>query len=573
MILAIALSALVLIGWTLFSDLFLPTPKPVATQIATAPAGSPASPAPVVPGVTPAIPVPGSTTGPLRPAALVVRESPRIAIDTPRLAGTINLKGARIDDLVFKTYRETIRRDSPAVRLFAPSGAPRAYFAQFGWTGAGAPAPDALWTATGTLTPRTPVVLTTTGPTGATFEIKLSVDDQWLFTAQQTVRNTGTAPLTVQPFGLVSHLGEGLEAATFQLHNGPIGVYGDRLVDTDVTYAKLREAGQIAATTTGGWLGIGEKYWLAALIPDQKAPQAFRFASTTGDRFQTDFLSGAMAVAPGAAATVTNRLFAGAKEVEALNGYRDSLGVPLLDRAIDWGWFRVIAQPIYMVLHWLFGLTGNFGVAIIGLTLIIRTLMFPLANKQYASMAKMRIVAPRLKELQTRYKDDKPKLQTEMMELYKREKVNPVAGCLPILVQIPVFYALYKTLLISTEMRHQPFVLWIRDLSAPDPVTPLNLFGLIDWTPPHMIALGVLPILLGITMWLQQKLSPQVMDPVQKQVFAVMPWVFMFIMAPFAAGLQLYWTINNCVSILQQWLMLRRYPMPAEPTPAPLAKT
>jgi YidC/Oxa1 family membrane protein insertase len=565
MIFAIALSALVLIGWTLFSDRFLPTPPTSAPTVAAAPAGTPASSAPMVPGVTPAIPVPGSTTGPLRPAELVVRDSPRIAIDTPRLAGTINLKGARIDDLVFKTYRETIRRDAPAVRLFAPSGSPRAYFAQFGWTGAGAPAADALWSGSGTLTPRTPVVLTTTGPTGAVFEIKLSVDDQWLFTAEQSVRNTGATPLTVQPFGLVSHTGEGLEPATFQLHNGPIGTYNDRLVDTDVTYEKLREAGQIAATTTGGWLGIGEKYWLAALIPDQAKPQAFRFASTTGDRFQTDFLGGPVAVAPGATAATRSRLFAGAKEVEALNKYRDDLGVPLFDRAIDWGWFRVIAQPIYVVLHWLFTLTGNFGVAIIGLTLIIRTLMFPLANKQYASMAKMRIVAPRLKELQAKHKDDKPKLQQEMMALYAKEKVNPVAGCLPILVQIPVFYALYKTLLISTEMRHQPFVLWIRDLSAPDPVTPLNLFGLIPWQPPAMIALGILPILLGITMWLQQKMNPTPMDPVQKQVFAIMPWIFMFIMAPFAAGLQLYWTINNLVSILQQWLMLRKYPMPAEP--------
>jgi len=567
MILAIALSALVLLGWSFFSDRFLPVAKAPAATVAAAP-GSPASPAPVQPGVTPATPVPGSTAGPLRPAELVVRETPRLRIDTPRLSGTINLKGARFDDLVFKTYRETIRRDSPAVRLFSPSGSPRAYFAQFGWIGSGAPSPDTLWQSSGTLTPKSPVTLTATGPTGAVFEIGLAVDSDWLFTVTQTVRNTGAAPLAVRPFGLVSHTGEGLEAATFQLHNGPIGVYNDRLVDTDVTYEKLREAGQIAATTTGGWLGIGEKYWLAALIPDQKQTAAFRFASAPGDLFQTDYLMPAVAVAPGAVATTTGRLFAGAKEVEALSTYRDTLGIPLFDRAVDWGWFRILAQPIYELLHWLFGLTGNFGVAIIGLTFVVRLLMFPIANKQFASMAKMRIVAPRLKELQDRYKDDKPKLQQEMMALYAKEKVNPVAGCLPILIQIPVFYALYKTLLISTEMRHQPFVLWIKDLSAPDPLTPLNLFGLIPWTPPHQIAIGLLAIILGISMWLQQKLNPQVVDPIQKQVFALMPWVFMFIMAPFAAGLLVYWTTNNILSIAQQWYMLRKYPMPATP-PAP----
>ncbi len=564
MILAIALSALVLLGWSFFSDRFLPAAKVAPASVAAAP-GSPASSAPVVPGVTPATPVPGSTTGPLRPAELVVRDTPRLRLDTPRLSGTINLKGARLDDLVFKTYRETIRRDSPAVRLFSPSGSPRAYFAQFGWTGPGAPSPDALWQASGTLTPRTPVTLTATGPTGAVFEIGLAVDSDWLFTVTQTVRNSGTTPLNVRPFGLVSHAGEGLEAATFQLHNGPIGVYNDRLVDTDVTYEKLREAGQIAATTTGGWLGIGEKYWLAALIPDQKQAAAFRFASAPGNLFQTDYLLPAVTVAPGAMVATTGRLFAGAKEVEALSTYRDTLGIPLFDRAVDWGWFRILAQPIYMLLHWLFGLTGNFGVAIIGLTFVVRLLMFPIANRQFASMAKMRIVAPRLKELQERYKDDKPKLQQEMMALYAKEKVNPVAGCLPILVQIPVFYALYKTLLISTEMRHQPFVLWIKDLSAPDPLTPLNLFGLIPWTPPHQIAIGLLAIILGISMWLQQKLNPQVMDPVQKQVFSLMPWVFMFIMAPFAAGLLVYWTTNNLLSIAQQWYMLRKYPVPATP--------
>ena len=557
MILAIALSALVLFGWTFLSDRYFPTPKP-ATH-ASAPA-TPGSPTLTVPGSGPQL-----APGAVLPVATAVGASPRVRIDTPKLGGTINLRGARIDDLILKTYAQGIEKNSPPVRLFSPSGTTDAYFAQFGWTGTGAPAADALWTATGTLTPTTPITLSTTGPTGAVFEIVLHVDPEWMFTAEQRVRNTGTTALNVRPFGLVSRTGEGHEKDAYNLHVGPLGVYGGVLHDTDVGFKKLIEEGPKTATTTGGWLGITEKYWLAALIPDQRAPVSMRFASATGDRFQTDLQTAPVNVAPGATTTVTTRLFAGAKEVATLSRYRDTLGIPLFERAVDWGWFRIIAQPIYELLSFLFKITGNFGLAIIGLTLVIRTLMFPIASKQFASMAKMRIVAPRLKALQEQYKDDKPKLQQEMMALYAKEKVNPVAGCLPVLVQIPVFYALYKTLLISTEMRHQPFVLWIHDLSAPDPVTPLNLFGLIPWQPPHMIALGILPILLGITMWLQQKLNPAVMDPVQKQVFALMPWVFMFIMAPFAAGLQLYWTTNNLLSIAQQWFMLRKYPMPATP--------
>ena len=497
-----------------------------------------------------------------------VGASPRLRIDTPRLSGTVNLRGARIDDLLLKTYGETIKSDSPRVRLFSPSGTRDAYFAQFGWTGPGAPAADALYTASGTLTPATPLILTTTGPTGAVFEIVLRVDTDWMFTAEQRIRNVGATPLDVRPFGLVSRTGQGHEKDAYNLHVGPLAVIDGTLRDRDIGFSKLIEGGPQTLTTTGGWLGLTEKYWLAALIPDQRAAASMHFASAPGDRFQTDVQTAPITVAPGASAASTIRLFAGAKEVDTLTRYRDALGIPLFDRAVDWGWFRVIAQPISQLLSFLFHLTGNFGLAIIGLTIVVRTLMFPIANKQFSSMAKMRVVAPKLKELQERYKDDKPKLQQEMMALYAKEKVNPVAGCLPILVQIPVFYALYKTLLISTEMRHQPFVLWIKDLSAPDPLTPLNLFGLIDWHPPAQLAIGLLAIIMGITMWLQQKLNPQVMDPVQKQVFSLMPWVFMFIMAPYAAGLLLYWTSNNILSIAQQWFMLRRYPMPATP-PAP----
>ena len=567
MILAIALSALVLIGWTLFSDRFLPTPKPRVVAAGTRAPVTASDAAPVAAGSVPA----GVAPVGVRERGLVLAETPRVVIANPRLAGSINLRGARIDDLVLTTHLTTTERNAAPVRLFSPSGSDGAYFAQFGWTGPGTPPADALWTTSAPrLTPQTPVTLSWASPTGAVFEIVLALDQDYLFTATQRVRNAGGAPLSVRPWGLVSRTGEGTEKDAANLHVGPLGVVGGRLKDSEVSYSKLKDEGAQTFPTTGGWLGLTDKYWLAALIPDQAAPVVTRFAAAPGDRFQADYLTAPVAVAPGAAVATVAHLFAGAKEVDLLDRYKAALGIPLFDRAVSWGWFWFIAQPIFHLLDWLFKLTGNFGVAIIGLTIIVKALMFPIANKQYASMARMRIFQPKMKEIQDKYKDDKQRQQTEMMALYKKEKINPVAGCLPVFLQIPIFYALYKTLLVSIEMRHQPFALWIRDLSAPDPLTPVNLFGLLPFQPPHLIAIGVLPILVGVSMWLQQRLNPPVADPIQQQVFKLMPWVLMFIMAPFAAGLQVYWITNNLVSVLQQWFMLRKYPMPA--TPAVAAK-
>ena len=585
-ILAFLLSALVLMGWQLVADRYFPAPKPpVAAATPAAPAttataaapGAPAAPGGAVPGVG-AAKISGDRDA-------ILAATPRVAINTPRVSGSINLKGARFDDLVLPPYRLTIFKDSPPIRLFSPSGTADAYFGQFGWVGAGAPPLDALWTASGSsLTTATPVTLRYTNPAGVVFEQIISIDKDFMFTVRQRVTNSGPAPLALQTWGLVSRRGEGVEVTSFNMHIGPVGVVDGQLRDCNVEYGDLSPTSQntswnpfcestklsgtppkVGYQTTGGWLGITEKYWLAALIPDQKTKVEAHFAAYPGDLFQTDFLGPVVTVAPGASHDVTGHFFAGAKEIGLLDSYMKRLGIPSFDSAVSWGWFSLLAQPIFHLLDWLFKLTGNFGVAIIGLTLVVRALMFPIANKQYESMAKMRILGPKMKAVQERYKDDKPRQQQEVMALYKTEKVNPVAGCLPLLIQIPVFYALYKTLMVSIEMRHQPFALWIKDLSAPDPLTPLNLFGLIPWTPPAMIALGVFPIILGLTMWLQQKLAPAQMDPVQKQVFAVMPWVLMFVMAPFPAGLQLYWIINNLVSIAQQWYMLKKYPMPATP--------
>ncbi|KAB7647412.1 membrane protein insertase YidC [Polymorphobacter fuscus] len=565
-ILAFLLSALVLMGWQIAADRYFPAA--VAPPAVVADSSAPAAPA-ATPGVVaaPGGAVPGvGAAAASGDRATILAATPRVTIATPRVSGSINLKGARFDDLVLPPYRLTILKDSPPVRIFSPSGTKDAYFGQFGWVGAGAPPVDALWTADrATLTTAAPVTLRWINPAGAVFEQIIAIDKDFMFTVRQRVTNPGPAPLSLQTWGLVSRLGEGAEQTSFNMHIGPVGVTDGTLRDSEVEYEKLRDDGPKRYTTTGGWLGITEKYWLAAVIPDQKMKVDARFAAAPGDLFQTDFLGPVTVVAPGATQDVTGHFFAGAKEISLLDSYMTRLGIPHFDLAVSWGWFIMLAQPIFHLLEWLFHVTGNFGVAIIGLTLIVRAALFPIANKQYESMAKMRIMGPKMKALQDRYKDDKVKQQQEIMALYKAEKVNPVAGCLPLLIQIPVFYALYKSLMVSIEMRHQPFVLWIKDLSAPDPLTPLNLFGLIPWTPPAMIALGVFPILLGLTMWLQQKLAPPQADPVQRQVFALMPWVLMFVMAPFPAGLQLYWIVNNLVSIGQQWYMLRKYPMPATP--------
>ncbi|WP_332810994.1 membrane protein insertase YidC, partial [Sphingomonas sp.] len=379
-----------------------------------------------------------------------------------------------------------------------------------------------------------------------------------LFTVQQSVANAGAGAIAVRPFALVSRVGVSKDPDAWTMHVGPIGVFGDA-AEYGVDFDSLIEEGPRRFNTTGGWLGFGDKYWLTAIVPDSRGAVEAGFRGT-GNRYQADFTPSPTILAPGKAATYQSRLFAGAKEVALLDRYRSELGIARFDKAIDWGWFYWFEKPIFYLLDWLFRMIGNFGLAIMGLTLIVRALMFPIAQKQFASMAAMRVVQPKMKVIQDRYKDDKPRMQQEMLKLYQEEKVNPLAGCLPILIQIPIFYALYKVLMLSIEMRHQPFVLWIKDLSAPDPLTPVNLFGFLPFTPPSFIAIGVLPILVGVTMWLQFKLNPQPTDPVQKQMFALMPWVLTVVMAPFAAGLQLYWATSNILTIAQQKWLYSRHP-------------
>lgn len=549
MLLAIVLSAFVLLGWGLLSEKFFPTPAPQTQQVDSkvnpAPQATPTAEAPQI----------------IRDRAIVLAETPRLRIATPSLQGSINLRGARFDDLDLVKQRQSIGPSSPPVRLLSPAGAKDSYFAQFGWTGQGVATPDAnsVWTASApVLAPGKPVTLSWTNPTGQRFEQIVSVDDGYLFTVKQRVVNGGTSAVAIRTYGLSSRAEKSKDPSTWTNHVGPISFLGGK-ADYAVDWKTLDEdkAG-VTVDSQGGWLGFTDKYWLTALAPANGVPIEASFKKSPSGAYQADYSGAPFTVAPGQAITGETRLFAGAKDYDLLQKY-EAAGITELNRAIDWGWFRFFMIPIFKLLLWLFAKLGNFGVAIICLTFIVRALMFPIADRQFRSMAAMRRVQPKMKAIQERFKDDKPRQQQEMLKLYQEEKINPAAGCLPILLQIPVFFALYKVLTLSVEMRHQPFGLWIHDLSAPDPLTPVNLFGYLDFHPPALLAVGILPILLGTTQWLSLKLNPQPMDPSQQQIFAIMPWIMIFFFAPLAAGIQLYYVINNLVTIVQQWWLYRRF--------------
>jgi YidC/Oxa1 family membrane protein insertase len=551
LILAVVLSALVLLGWSFLANRYFPTSNPPSTRQEN--------------GKQQPLPQPQAQPVPSAPKALrtrstVLGSTPRVRIDTPSLQGSINLKGAQIDDLLLVRQKQTIAKNSPPVRLLSPLGAPGSYIASFGWTAQGGQAPtlDTIWTSDApVLAPGRPVTLSTRTADGVRYELKIAVDDGYLFSLEQRVINDSARPVAVRPIGLISRASKSHDPDTWTVHVGPISVFGDK-ADYDVDYKTLDEEGSKAFGNVSGWLGFTDHFWLTALAPVGQPAMAAEFRHSASGGYQGDYALAPAVVAPGQTHSTKTQLFAGAKEKAWLNRYEDA-GIPRLSYAIDWGWFYWFMIPIFDLLLFLFRTLGNFGVAIICLTLIVRLIMFPIAQKQFQSMAAMRKLQPKMKAIQERFKDDKQRQQQEILKLYQEEKVNPAAGCLPILIQIPIFYALYKVLLVSVEMRHQPFVAWIRDLSAPDPLTPVNLFGLLHFTPPAFLAIGVLPILVGATQWLSMKLNPQPMDPVQAQVFAIMPWALVFVMAPFAAGLQLYWMTNNILTIAQQWWLYRRF--------------
>ncbi len=565
MITAVVIALLLAIGWPFAMKALFPSlvaepaatasPKAVPPRPGTQAAGAEAA---SIPGVT------APAQQPARPIneAQAIAASPRIAIDTPRLRGSINLAGARIDDLVLLDHRQSVERNAPPVRLFAPAGTRQSFFAGTGWgaSGVAVPSADTVWTAPAgaRLTPNRPVTLTWDNATGQQFALTVSVDANYMFTLRQSVTNRSGAPVAMRPFAFVTRRGTSPDPDTWTIHSGAVGFTGGEMRYVDRDDIDEAPGSTLARRSTGGWLGFTDHFWLGAIIPGQGNVVDTAFRRADGGIYQADFAGAEKLLPAGATRSVSSQLFAGAKETQLLDAY--SASIPRLDRATDWGWFIWFAKPIFYLLDWLFRLFGNFGVAIIALTFIIKALMFPIAQRQFRSMAQMRAVQPKVKALQERYKDDKPRQQQEMMKLYRDEKINPLGGCLPIFIQMPIFYALYKCLMLTVEMRHQPFVGWIKDLSAPDPAHVLNLFGLLDFNVPAMLGIGVLAILLGITMWWQFRLNPPATDPIQQQMFSIMPWVLMFVMAPFAAGLLLYWITNNLLTIAQMKVLYARHP-------------
>ena len=590
-ILAVILSSLVLIGWQYFfnvpqmekrraeeqaqSELTKTPPPPAAAAAQSGAAPAPSANAPATNQAAAAAPVVD------REAAIA--STPRVKIDTPRLTGSILLKGARIDDLSLVQFRETVDPASPAIVLFSPSGTAEPYYAEFGWVGASGstvklPDQNTVWQqeGSGSLAPNSPVTLKYDNGEGLTFRRTISIDDRYLFTVKDDVSNVGTAPVTLYPFALISRHGTPQVSGYYILHEGLIGYLGDQGLQ-EYSYKKIDDAkAPVSFKVTNGWLGITDKYWAAALLPDTNSQLQARFSSNlvgTVRTYQTDYLQDPQTIAIGGTGSANARLFAGAKEasVVGLNfpiggfgGYNKELALNHFDLLIDWGWFYFITKPMFLALDFFYHLVGNFGMAILLVTVLVKTLFFPLANKSYASMAKMKSVQPQLAALKERYPDDKVKQQQEMMEIYKKEKINPIAGCLPVALQIPVFFSLYKVLFVTIEMRHAPFFGWIKDLSSPDPTNLFTLFGLLHYDPTqlplfgHYLALGVWPIIMGITMWFQMKLNPTPPDPTQKMIFDWMPLIFTFMLAGFPAGLVIYWAWNNTLSVLQQSFIMRR---------------
>ncbi len=567
LILAMVLSGLVILVWSLwFSPIGSPLTAPVdpASSTATAPAN------------TPTLATPNLPQAPQESREDALAKSPRLNIVTPNLSGSISLKGGLLDDLKLVKYGVELAQSSPRVTLLSPNGGPESYYTLQGWApaaGEKVPAFDTLWAVeSGTiLTETTPVTLVWDNGSGLIFRRKISVDANFMFTMEQSVVNNTAATVNLQPYGTIARQGKPDVAGIYLLHEGIVRSSDGTIeeIDYDDMPDFAVDAAENAPTSavdvaTAGWIGITDKYWMTTLIAE--AGQSFKSVVkyvASNNTYQTDLRLPTMAIAPGASGTATTRLFAGAKEVETIKAYQRDLKINQFVDSVDWGWFFFLTKPIFSILHWLNSVIGNMGFAIIGLTLLIKTLLFPLAYKSFVSMSKMKKLQPEMEKIKERVGDDRVKLQQEMMAMYKKEKVNPASGCLPILLQIPIFFSLYKVLFVTIEMRHAPFIGWIKDLSAPDPTSFLNLFGLLPWDAPlptsifGILSIGVFPILMGISMFMQQKLNPAPTDKTQATIFAWMPWIFMFMLGSFAAGLVIYWVANNTITFIQQYTIMR----------------
>ncbi len=566
---AIGLSVLILVAW----QFLYVNPKIEKERIAAeALQAQQAQQAQSQPGATAQQPatgqaLPGGTvpgTGENRDQALA--KSARVVIDTPAVSGSINLTGARFDDLKLKAYHETVNKQSPIITLLSPAETTDGYFTEIGYVGDAAsgsvPGPQTVWTLAGgdKLTPSTPVTLSFTNEKGITFNRTITIDDRYMFEVVDSIKNTTAEPVSLSSYGRVTRFNKPTTPSVYVLHEGFIGVIGEHGLQ-EVGYSKIEDDKAIQpGKATGGWLGITDKYWAAAVVPPQATPYETRFSHFTDGRarYQSDYKSDAITIAAGQSSELKNLVFAGAKEVPVVDNYEAAYSIPNFDKLIDWGWFYFITKPMFKMMDFFFRLFGNFGIAILTTTIAVKLLFFPLANKQYASMANMKKVQPKMEELKKKFGDDRMALQQAMMQLYKDEKINPLAGCWPILIQIPVFFALYKVIYITIEMRHAPFFGWIHDLSAPDPTTIFNLFGLLPFDAPSFLHLGVWPIIMGITMFVQMRMNPTPPDPTQAMLFTWMPVVFTFMLASFPAGLVIYWAWNNTLSVLQQSIIMKR---------------
>jgi YidC/Oxa1 family membrane protein insertase len=568
---AIAISIAILLGF----QLLLPKPKPGVQQVSQRTteqtASTPSADAPAPTG-NPAFP--GNQPINVPPPLSAQKDAPRIKISAPRVEGSVDMAGARLDDLVLRDYHEEVSPESPLVRVLEPRSDPQPYYVQYGWTSEGGvkvPGPDDVWTASGTeLTAATPLTLSWDNGAGLVFKIVLSIDDYYMFKVDQQVQNNTGADVKLYPWARIRRDYTPQTAGYYILHEGFTGYLADRL--KELGYKEAKADGPKSPThtamevdSTGGWAGITDKYWLTALVPDQAQQVAVSYRYFTedgGDRYQVDFTpTTALSIAPGAVGATTSRVFAGAKEVHLLDHYEDVLHLPHFDKAVDFGWFYPFTKWIFYALDWLYGVTGNFGVAIMIFTVFAKALFFPLANKSYKSMSRMKELNPKIQEVRTRLKEEPQKMQAEIMQIYKTSGVNPASGCLPMVIQIPVFFSLYKVIFVTIEMRHAPFFGWIHDLSAVDPTNVFTLFGLIPWDPTqysHFLHLGVWPLIMGCTMFFQQKLNPPPPDPVQARLFQFMPIIFTFMLANFPAGLVIYWSWNNTLTIVQQWTIMRR---------------
>ena len=506
----------------------------------------------------------------------VLSATNRVSFKNSSIEGSINLKGAIIDDLILSKYKTSLEPESNNIQLLLPDGTANPYYIETGWkelknTNIDLPNLDTEWESDSlNLTPTNPISLTWTNNQNVTFKVNYTIDDEYMFSITQEIINNSNENVEVFPYRLIKRINTPDTINFFILHEGLISLINDELLEKnyddiaeDCTSSLQTKKSFCDNKSQGGWLGFTDKYWMSALIPnpDQSINVNYRHGNNGRDSYRAGYVGQIFNITPKNSLSYDGRLFVGAKKLDILSSYDEKLSVPRFTDAIDWGWFSFLTKPVSYAINWFYGYAGNFGLAIIAFTILMRLILFPLAQASFKSMAKMKKLQPDMQRLKETYPNDRQKMQQELMALYKREGANPVAGCLPILVQIPIFFSLYKVLFVTIEMYHAPFYGWIHDLSAPDPLGLMTLFGIIPWNVPPILSIidiGILPIFMGFTMWLQQKLNPAPADPTQARIFALLPFVFTFVLAGFAAGLVLYWSVNNILSIAQQWFIQRR---------------